>query len=204
MSTSESGEMPMWKTVLLIGVSIGGLTVVLSFYPSFSLLALTFGIVLTLISLVSAVVIGEDRKTLKGIFYANSWLLLFLGLAIRAWGELLSGILIPSIVLLGLYLLAWLIPARKSSLSERLYLSQVAPKSKAGRITLALLLAVAPSAAGITGLVGYFGVQYLSDNATALIIGIMATFVSLSGGQAIAHQLYRNRSDNDARSKVLR
>lgn len=193
MTKAKSGDLPLWKTILLIVVSFGGLSIVLGFYPSFSPIAFGFGMMLTLISIIVAVVTGKDRVWWKEVLFANSWLIMFLGMAVRAWGALLSGIIIPGIILVGLYILAWLIPAMNSSLSERAYLSQVAPKSRSGRVLLVLLIAIAPSVAGVSGLIGYYGVGSLSHNATALILGILASFVSIAGGQAVAHQLYRHR-----------
>jgi hypothetical protein len=193
MTKAKSGDTPLWKTILLIVVSLGGLSVVLGFYPTFSPIAIGLGVMLTLISIIAAVVTDKDRAWWKEVLFANSWLIMFLGMAVRAWGALLSGIIIPGIVLVGLYVLAWLMPAINSSLSERIYLSQVAPESKSGRVLLALLIAIAPSVAGVSGLIGYYGVKYISDNGTAVLLGILAAFVAIAGGQAIAHQLHRNR-----------
>lgn len=191
MSRPLTRDMPTWKAILLVAVSYGVLSIVLSFYPFFSPAALAFGILLTLISIFASAALSEDQVRWKGFLFANSWLLMFLGMAVRAWGGLLSGILIPAIVLAAFYILAWFIPLIDSSLSEQLYLSQVAPKTKAGRIMLGLLFAIAPSVAGVTAVVGYYGVGSLSHNATALILGVLASFVSIAGGQAVAHQLHR-------------
>jgi hypothetical protein len=182
-----------WKTKALVIFSHGGFSAILSLYPNFSPLAATFGLLFTGTAVAGSMLVKEEKNWWRAFIYYNSWLLIVLGIAARAWGSLIPPLGIWVIGLAALYALAWFIPSIAPTISRSLYESQIAPASRGGRLILALLLASAPSLAGSVALAGYYGIRFFSQNTNALVVGALSSFVSIGGCQAISQQMYESR-----------
>jgi hypothetical protein len=193
MAKSAKKAHSNWKTTALVVFSYGGFSAILSLYPSFSPFAAMFGLFLTCAAVAISVLVEEDKNWWRALIYYNSWLLIVLGIAVRAWGFLIPPLGIWAIALGALYAVAWFIPSIAPTMSSSLYKSLVTPESRGGRLVLVLLLASTPSLAGSAALAGYYGMRFFSHNTNALVIAALSSFVSIGGCQAISQQMYRSR-----------
>jgi hypothetical protein len=116
-----------------------------------------------------------------------------LGLTIRAWNAVIPALGLWITLLVGLYVLAWALPAIEPKISALLFREQFAPETRLGRGCLALALAVGGAAAGTGATLGMYGSRYGQENLVFLAIGALLTFGVLAWSQAVAHDMWPKR-----------
>src|SRR3990172_3611373 len=203
----SSSTWPWWKAAAIALFTLGGFGAVLTVIPPYSSSAMKVAIGLTLVGTVGAVWGISKANWWGGIVLLNSWFLLILGFAIRAWALVIPQVWIWLMPLVAAYLLAWALPAISPKLSARLLREQFAPETRWGRGCLTLFLVVGP-AAGALGAGGGVGLgkagrgaarrfRRAGRNSMSLTqFGLMVAAGTLAAylGMLIARYLRRRRS----------
>lgn len=191
--TSRRRQWPLWQLVPMVLVVFGILGALLAVLPDYSPIALGIAAVLVL-SAVLAVALGAGRSSWwHQIVYGNSFFLLMLGLAIRAWNAVIPAIGLWLTGLVGLYVLAWALPAIEPKLSSLLAREPLAPETRLGRGCLAAALAIGPAAAGLGATLGIYGSRYGQEKLVFLLIGCLGTITVLGWSQVAAHDMWPKR-----------
>lgn len=140
---------------------------------------------------------GPENLAHAGLVGVGCWYkylsFIFLGLAVRAWADVIGSVWFWLIFLLALYLLAWALPVLHPKLSAFLWREQIAPEMCLGRGCLALALALLPVAGGLAGVLGGIVVEDFSDKTVSLILAIGFSVLAIGWGQAIAHEMWPKR-----------
>ena len=188
-----SNNWPIWKVLILVPIPLGGFAALLAFVPSYSPQALAVGIGLTVVGVVAAVWISISRSWWAAMVFINSWLLLMLGVAIRAWAKVIPQVWLWLVPLVAAYLLAWALPAISPKLSARLLREQLAPETRWGRGCLTLFLVAGPAAGALGASVGMYGSRFGQGTAVIIVIAVLFSAVSVGFAQAVAEQSWPKR-----------
>ncbi|HLE04391.1 MAG TPA: hypothetical protein VI729_07235, partial [Anaerolineales bacterium] len=184
---------PWWKAAAIALFTLGGFGAVLTVIPPYSSSAMKVAIGLTLVGTVGAVWGISKANWWGGIVLLNSWFLLILGFAIRAWALVIPQVWIWLVPLVAAYLLAWALPAISPKLSARLLREQFAPETRWGRGCLTLFLVVGPAAGTLGASVGMYGSRFGQGNAVMLVIAVLSSAVAVGFAQAAAEQVWPRR-----------
>jgi len=189
----SSSTWPWWKAAAIALFTLGGFGAVLTVIPPYSSSAMKVAIGLTLVGTVGAVWGISKANWWGGIVLLNSWFLLILGFAIRAWALVIPQVWIWLVPLVAAYLLAWALPAISPKLSARLLREQFAPETRWGRGCLTLFLVVGPAAGTLGASVGMYGSRFGQGNAVMLVIAVPSSAVAVGFAQAAAEQVWPRR-----------
>jgi len=189
----SSSTWPWWKAAAIALFTLGGFGAVLTVIPPYSSSAMKVAIGLTLVGTVGAVWGISKANWWGGIVLLNSWFLLILGFAIRAWALVIPQVWIWLVPLVAAYLLAWALPAISPKLSARLLREQFAPETRWGRGCLTLFLVVGPAAGTLGASVGMYGSRFGQGNAVMLVIAVLSSAVAVGFAQAAAEQVWPRR-----------
>ena len=189
----SSSTWPWWKAAAIALFTLGGFGAVLTVIPPYSSSAMKVAIGLTLVGTVGAVWGISKANWWGGIVLLNSWFLLILGFAIRAWALVIPQVWIWLVPLVAAYLLAWALPAISPTLSARLLREQFAPETRWGRGCLTLFLVVGPAAGTLGASVGMYGSRFGQGNAVMLVIAVLSSAVAVGFAQAAAEQVWPRR-----------
>ncbi len=190
---SRKREWPMWQLIGIALGTFGGLGGLLTVTPSYSPIALAIAIVLG-VSGATALLLGAGRSSWwHQVVVANSLFLLLLGFVIRAWNEVIPALGVWLVLLLGLYVLAWTLPAIEPKLSALLFREQLDPKTRLGRGCLVVALAIGPAAGGLGATFGLYGSRYGQEKLGYLAIGCLGTVGVLAWSQIAAHEVWPKR-----------
>ena len=189
----SSSTWPWWKAAAIALFTLGGFGAVLTVIPPYSSSAMKVAIGLTLVGTVGAVWGISKANWWGGIVLLNSWFLLILGFAIRAWALVIPQVWIWLVPLVAAYLLAWALPAISPKLSARLLREQFAPETRWGRGCLRLFLVVGPAAGTLGASVGMYGSRFGQGNAVMLVIAVPSSAVAVGFAQAAAEQVWPRR-----------
>jgi len=192
-SRSTSNAWPLWKTVTLAPLALGAFAALVGIVPSYSPQALAVGIGLTVVGVVAAAWISISPSWWAAMVFINAWLLLMLGLAIRAWATLIPQVWVWLVPLVAAYLLAWALPAISPKLSARLLREQFAPETRWGRGCLTLFLVVGPAAGALGASVGMYGSRFGQGTAVMLVMAVLSSAVAVGFAQAVAQQVWPKR-----------
>jgi len=185
-----SNDWPIWKVLTLVPIPLGGFAALVAIVPSYSPQALAVGIGLTV---VAAVWISISRSWWAAMVFINSWLLLMLGVAIRAWAKVIPQVWIWLVPLLAAYVVAWALPALSPKLSARLLREQLAPETRCGRGCLTLVLVVGPAAGTLGASVGMYGSRFGQGTAVTIAIAVLFSAGAVGFAQAVAEQSWLKR-----------
>jgi len=189
----SSNDWPIWKVLILVPIPLGGFAALLAIVPSYSPQALAVGIGLTVVGLVAAVWVVIARSWWGAMVFINSMLLLMLGMAIRAWANLIPQVWVWLVPLVAAYVLAWALPAINPKLSARLLREQMAPETRWGRGCLTLALALGPAAGALGASVGMYGSRFGQGTTVIIAIAVLFSAVSVGFAQAVAEQSWPKR-----------
>ena len=189
----SSSTWPWWKAAAIALFTMGGFGAALTVMPPYSSSAMKVAIGLTLVGTMGAVWGISKANWWGGIVLLNSWFLLILGFAIRAWALVIPQVWIWLVPLVAAYLLAWALPAISPKLSARLLREQFAPETRWGRGCLTLFLVVGPAAGTLGASVGMYGSRFGQGNAVMLVIAVLSSAVAVGFAQAAAEQVWPRR-----------
>jgi len=189
----SSSTWPWWKAAAIALFTLGGFGAALTVMPPYSSSATKVAIGLTLVGTVGAVWGISKANWWGGIVLLNSWVLLILGFAIRAWAVIIPQVWVWLVPLVAAYLLAWALPAISPKLSARLLREQFAPETRWGRGCLTLFLVVGPAAGALGASVGIYGSRFGQGNTVMLVIAVLSSAVAVGFAQAAAQQVWPRR-----------
>jgi hypothetical protein len=182
-------EWPLWKILGLAILGLGGPAVVMSFFPTYSPLALAVGGILTLLGTLAAISRNLRQSWVGKALFANAWLIPFLVSGVRGL-SFATGITLPWIILLpSAYLLAWLLPILRPRISAILFREQFAPETRVGQAILSFSFRILPVAGVLGASAGLYGPRYGGENLVILVASLLAAIVAVAGVQAISHQI---------------
>jgi len=173
--------------------SLGGFGAVLAFIPPYSPNAMKVAVGLTVVGTVAAVWGISKANWWAVIVFLNSWFLLILGFAIRAWAVIIPQVWVWLVPLVAAYLIAWILPAINPKLSARLLREQFAPETRWGRGCLTLFLVVGPAAGALGASVGMYGSRFGQGNTVMLVMAVLSSAVAVGFAQAAAQQVWPRR-----------
>jgi len=187
--------MPLWKVFGANLLTFGFFGGMLALYPfhSYSPVALAVGAGLGVLGVVVGVRTSRTQDWWGQVAYLCILHLLFLGLAVRAWADVIPGIWFWLIFMLSLYLLAWALPVLHPKIAEFLWREQFAPETRLGRGCMAVSLALLPVIGGLAGVFGGLGVEKMSDKSVSLVMAILFSLVAIGWGQSSAHAMWPTR-----------
>ena len=173
--------------------SLGGFGAVLAFIPPYSPNAMKVAVGLTVVGTVAAVWGISKANWWAVIVFLNSWFLLILGFAIRAWAVIIPQVWVWLVPLVAAYLIAWILPAINPKLSARLLREQLAPETRWGRGCLTLFLVVGPAAGALGASVGMYGSRFGQGTAVMLVMAVLSSAVAVGFAQVVAEQSWPKR-----------
>jgi len=187
-------------------LALGSIATLLTLYPYYTPLALTIGVSLTIAGTFAAICSHRSYDYWARAAYGNSWLLLFLGTAIRAWTDVIPVLWFWFVLLMTLYLVAWAFPVLHPKLSALLFREQFAPETRLGRGCMAWALALLPVIGGLGATFGMYGSRNGLDNIVSLVMAILGSIISIGLSQVFSHQLWPQRpwtkDDGEPQEKV--
>jgi len=189
----RSPSWPWWQAALLLPFGLGIFGALLAVVPTYSPSALLAAVGATLIGTIAGAWGITKANWWAGVVFFNSWLLLILGLAIRAWASLIPQVWVWLVPLVAAYLLAWALPAISPKLSARLLREQFAPETRWGRGCLTLFLVVGPAAGALGASVGMYGTRFGQSSAVMLVMAVLGSAVGVGFAQAFAQQVWPKR-----------
>ncbi len=184
---------PWWKLLMACVVGLGVPGMSLALWPRFSLAAALAAIGLTLLGTIVALASLRRRSWWLRLAFVNTWLLLLLGISVRAFSGMGGLGVVAAGLTIGLYLSAWALPAVAPRASEFLLREQFSPQTRIGQGCMRASLALLPSVAGLAATLGYFGPRFAPKSGISLAIAALGSGAAIAAGQAIAHQLWRDR-----------
>lgn len=173
--------------------SFGGLSTLLVFYPSYSENGMWVGLILTILAVIVSVRTSYTKDWWGQMAFIHLWALLMLGIAVRAFTDVVPVFWVWLGILVLSYCFAWALPFLSPALSSALLREQLAPKTKLGKGCMSVLLAIAPVIATVSASIGMYGVRFGKGKWVSLVGGILGTIVSLGLSQAMAHQMWPHR-----------
>jgi hypothetical protein len=171
-----------WKLILVFLGGFGVFSLLLGLLPSFSLEALSVGIIITIL------ITGLGLWSWKTAYLFPKFLVAFLftfqllGIGIRFWITVFEGLLPWLAILVSGYISAWFFPIVFPKLSEFLWREQTAPRTKVGKILLSAVFSLAP-VAGVLGASAGLNISgsdssRLTDISIASLFSLVATGLS--------------------------
>jgi hypothetical protein len=185
-----------WRWWQALGISVfsfGGIGSLLGVLPPFSIAALTIGLGLGLIT----AIIGFWNwwscnwwsQLLLGVFTG----FLFLSFVLRVWAEIALAEWIWLLIIIGFYLLAWIMPSIQPSISTVLWREQTAPRTRMGRASMRVLLAIAPIAGVLGASFGMYGSRSGELALVLIVIAGLFSIVAIGIAFATSYQLWPDR-----------
>ena len=190
---SSSSSWPWWKAAILAPVGLGVFGAALAFVPPYSSNALKVATGLTVAGTVAGVWSVTRPNWWAAIAFVNSWLFLMLGMAMRAWANIIPQVWVWLVPLVAAYVLAWAFPAISPKLSARLLREQFAPETRWGRGCLTLFLVVGPAGGALGASVGMYGSRFGEGSVVMLVLAVLTSAVAVGGAQAFAQQVWPKR-----------
>lgn len=121
-----------------------------------------------------------------------------LAIAVRSFAAVMPLKLIWLGPLLLAYVLIWILPFVWPKLSETIFHEQMAPTTRIGRHVFVLALGIAPAAGVLGASFGMYSARFGDTFFVWVVVGLLASFVTLSWGQSIAHQLFHQQQGSDS------
>lgn len=184
---------PWWKLLAACILGLGVPGALLTLLPQFSFVASLVAIGLTLLGTIVGLVSLRWRSWWLRLTFVNTWLLLFLGISVRAFAVMGQLGIAAAGLSVSLFLIAWALPAIAPRASEFMLREQFSPQSRIGQGCMRASIALLPSVTGLAAALGYFGSRLGLGAGATLAIAVLGSVVAIAGGQAIAHQLWRER-----------
>jgi hypothetical protein len=185
-----------WGLLKLIFIPLaffGIWMLIITFLPYYSPIVLPVGLILTMIGVFGAIMIGRGHRRIGQIALGNVLLLFMLTLSAKAWFVIL-GKFIPwavwTIVILLVYILAWMLPRYNSKLSDLLVREQYTPETRIGKIILNASAKFLPIAGASGALFGMYASRDGKDHPAMLFVAITFSLVSIAFAQLTAHQFW--------------
>jgi hypothetical protein len=188
-SSLVSAQSPVWKLAALSFASYTAFAAMLAILPYFSPLILLAGFMLSGIATISGVVYLRRKSPAARCLSLVGFPTLLFGIGLRSWSAILGNGGAWLAVLVAAYFVAWLLPFLSPRISTFLFREQTTPRTKAGKVALAIVLALAPSAATLGTLTGMYLPRLGRQHEAMLILAILATVGGLGCAQAFSHQL---------------
>ena len=113
----------------------------------------------------------------------------FLTIGLRAWFAAASVSWLAAFVVIGIYLLAWMLPSILPGVSAWLWREQVAPRTKVGRRLLGLCLTLLPTAGVLGAGTGLVLSRAGGPAAGWLVVAVLSIAVAAGWAQTTSHQL---------------
>lgn len=114
----------------------------------------------------------------------------FLTIGLRAWSAAASVSWVASGAVVGIYLLAWMLPSILPGVSAWLWREQVAPRTKLGRRLLGLSLTLLPTAGVLGAGTGLVLSRVGGPAAGWLVVAVLGIAVAVGWAQTTSHQLH--------------
>lgn len=188
------------KLIFIPSAFFGIWMLIIIFLPYYSPGVLPIGLILTMIGVLGAIMIGRGHRRIGQIALGNGLLLFMLSLSAKAWFVIL-GKFIPwviwTIVILLVYILAWMLPRYNPKLSEFLFREQYTPETKIGKLVLDASAKFLPIAGASGALFGMYSSRDGNDNLVMLFIAISFCLVSIALAQLTAHQFWMEDSQEE-------
>lgn len=182
-----------WQTIAGAVFVYGGFAVLLAFFPSFSTTALKVGIGLAIPAMLAAVWNWWTYHWWARLTLAILWTLQFLSIAARAWAGAIPVAWVWLAPILSAYLLAWMLPALKPTLSSFLWREQTAPQTRFGRAFMTVMITLAPVAGVLGASIGMFGSRFGETTFVLLVGASLGSMVSIGFAFTAAYQLWPER-----------
>lgn len=186
-----NADWPWWKIAGAGLIGFGTFGLIITFMPPRTGFSHIFGIT----SIFFAVSIGiwnwkvyswASRTTLSVL-----WSIQFLTIGFRSWTQVYPTFWLYPMV--GVYILAWILPAFYPSLARFLWREQTAPKTKIGRIILGLSLIMVPIAGVLGTSIGMFKARFEGIMGTYLIAGPLSFVAAIGMAFSFSYQLWPDR-----------
>jgi hypothetical protein len=176
-----------WWRILLYGwFAVGGLGLMISALPNFSMnlyiVTLIWGI-FTIVSIILWRWQGLRFHRIIAISYFPSF---FFIVATRLWIFLFQFHWIWFTLFLGLYLLAWLLPTLFPRISKIVF-RDLFDEDKGRRRLLLMYISFI-----VVSLIGLFGANALADHLWFLLLAILFSIISIMFAQLFAHQVFND------------
>ncbi len=190
---SPAYEWAWWKIAGLAFFALGGLSLMLAVFPHLSSQAAALALILFILGFVGSLWSWRTYNWWARLIVTNSFLLLLLGIGIRAWSEIVPAIWILAIGSSIAYVLAWALPVLSPKLSAAMVREQTNPQTALGRGCFIVGVVVAPAAAGLGATFGLYGSRYGQGDLVFLLIGISLIFASLILGHSASYNHWMER-----------
>jgi hypothetical protein len=120
---------------------------------------------------------------------------LILAAAIHSLGYVLSN-WIWFLPLLGVYLLAWALPAINLRLAKFLHTEQTTPQTRSGQGCMTVALSVLGIAGPLGAIVGLGSSRLYGSGVSMIVVGVIFAAVSIGFAQSFSYQLWAKRPQN--------
>lgn len=184
-----------WKVLPISLFSFGILAGLLGFLPFFSVEYLTLGMILAVITTISAILQRTERyKRSKYITIHAGILILFL-IGARQWFFYMKNAWIWITPLIIAYGLAWIIPYLNPKLSLWLWREQFTPKTSIGKAISKISWVVLPIAGAGGAFLGMFLSRTGEIRTASMLLGPIFMVSSIGFAQVASHQLKEEFKD---------
>jgi hypothetical protein len=188
-SSLVSARSPVWKLAALSFASYSAFAAMLAILPYFSPLIMLAGFMLSAVATISGLVYTKHESPAARCISLAAFPTLLFGIGLRSWSAMLGNGGAWLAVLVAAYFVAWLLPFLSPRVSTFLFREQTTPRTKVGKAALAIVFALAPSAATLGALTGMYLPRLGRQHEAMLILAILGTVGGLGCAQAFSHQL---------------